>query len=134
MNDFFASLYEVFNYTAPFSDSIYDEQLYIPLGCWLVGLTLLAVVTFYYGINRPSFSRWYHWLIVLTVNFLIQFFIGTIIPQTRFESVGMTEYSNSDFLNFALTTQGLMSVVLFVLLSFTLRWWSRNCKGTPWPN
>ena len=84
LNEFFSMIFEWLGYAGTFSDDLFQEELYTSIG--LIGLitSLVLVVAFYFIINRPSFSRWYHWLIMLLINFLIAFLVGLFIPQNIF--------------------------------------------------
>ena len=132
MNNSFAPIYEFFYYGVPFSDDLYQNELYVPLGLSLVFISLIIVIIFYYGINRPSFSRWFHWAIMLVINLLIQFGLAVTIPQNKFTALGIEEYG-SEYYNFGLSVT-LMALLVFVVFSFILRWWSTNCRQTPFPN
>jgi hypothetical protein len=131
MNNFFAKLYEVLYKAGTFSDDLYQEQLYSPLGVIaLVSAAVLACI-FYYLINRPSFSRWYHWLMIMGVCFGINYALGVIIPKNKFTALNLT-YS-SEYWTFAIIN-ALWACIFYIVISFAIRWWSRNCKGTPIPN
>jgi hypothetical protein len=131
MNEIFSPLYEFFYYNVPFSDSVYDESIYAQLGLISFILSLFLVLTFYYWIKRPRFSRWYHWSLILGINFIINIALGFVIPRNKFISLGL-DYEN-EFYFFSLIN-GIISVLFFVIFSFCLRWWSINAKGTPIPN
>ena len=130
MNDLFATIYQFFYYDQ-FSDDIYSEELYSPLGLIAILGSLFFVCLFYYIINRPSFSRWYHWLLILVTNFIIQLVIGIYLPLTAFSALNLG-YQNEYYIF------GLMNAIIaslfFILMSFLLRWWSTNAKRTPIPN
>jgi len=127
----FAPLYEFFHYSVPFSDDLFDEGVYGTLGLYAVLISFAFVMLFYYVINRPAFSRWYHWAIILGINFLTAFSLGAFIPKTRFSALGI-QYS-SEYYAFALKN-ALIASCFFILLSFGLRWWSTNAKRTPIPH
>ena len=131
MNDFFAPIFEFFYYTVPFSDDLYTEELYATLGLYDVCISLFFVVLFYYIINRPAFSRWYHWIIILLINFAIAFTLGIILPKTKFVALGI-EY-HSEYYVFGLMN-ALIATLFYIILSYLLRWWSTNAKRTPIPH
>lgn len=111
--------------------------LYVPLGVSMYYSTLILVVTFYYFINSVKFSRWYHWLIVLLVCTILNYAIGYYLT--------FLDYSNNDIapdiapsinlsdLYYFGMINAIFSIVLFILFSFSLRWWSTNCSTTPIP-
>jgi len=131
MNDLFAPLFEFFYYTVPFSDDLYAEGFYSLLGLCNLFISLFFVVLFYYIINRPAFSKWYHWLIILLINFAVAFTLGVVLPQTRFVALGI-EY-HSEYYVFALMN-ALIASLFYFLISFMIRWWSTNAKRTPFPH
>jgi hypothetical protein len=131
MNDLFAPLFEFFYYTVPFSDDLYSEGLYSSLGICNVLISLFFAVLFYYIINRPAFSRWYHWVIILLINFGVAFTLGIVLPQTKFAALGI-EY-HGEYYVFGLMNALIASSFYFVI-SFIIRWWSTNAKRTPIPH
>jgi hypothetical protein len=130
MNDLFAPLFEFFYYTVPFSDDLYSEGLYSTLGLCDFFISLFFAVLFYYVIDRPAFSRWYHWLIILLINFGVAFTLGIVLPQTRFTALGI-EY-HSEYYAFGFTN-ALIASSFYFLISFIIRWWSTNANRTPIP-
>jgi hypothetical protein len=131
MNNFFAKLYEALFKSGTFSDDLFQEQLYSPLGLIALFSALTLAVIFYYVINRPSFSRWYNWLMVMAVCFVINYALGVIIPKNKFTSLNISY--GSEYWTFAIFN-ALWACIFFTAFSFIIRWWSRNCKGTPIPN
>ena len=131
MNDLFAPLFEFFYYTVPFSDDLYAEGLYSSLGLCNFFISLFFVVLFYYIINRPAFSKWYHWLIILLINFVVAFTLGVVLPQTKFVALDI-EY-HSEYYVFGLMN-ALIASLFYFLFSFMIRWWSTNAKRTPFPH
>jgi len=131
INDLFAPLFEFFYYTVPFSDDLFGEGLYSSLGICGVLISLFFAVLFYYIINRPSFSRWYHWLIILLINFAVAFTLGVVLPQTKFVALGI-EY-HSEYYVFGLFNALIASLFYFVI-SFLIRWRSTHAKRTPFPH
>ena len=131
MNNFFSKLYELVFKSGTFSDDLYQEGLYAQLGMIAVLVALALVVFFYYILNRPSFSRWYHWLIIMAGCFVINYALGVIIPKSKFTSLNISY--GSEYWVFAIFN-GLLACFFYTVISFIIRWWSRNCKGTPIPN
>ncbi len=137
MNEIFAGLYEgVFRYYKDsFSADMYQESLYGTVGMTMVGSCLFFFFLFYYIINRPAFSHWYHWLIILALNLVVCFCCAYFIPKDHFDTFfsGNDPYSYDIYVGFALTNT-LAAALTFILFSFLGRWWSTNCKRTPIPH
>lgn len=131
MNSFFAPLYEFFHYTAPFSDDLYEQEMYSLLAIIGIITSFFCVILFYYVINRPFFSRWYHWGIILLVNFVVAFIFGVVLPQNKFVALALP-YTN-EYYTFAFF-HAIIVTIFYIILSFILRWGSSNAKNTPIPN
>jgi hypothetical protein len=129
INEIFATLYESFYYSEPFSGDLYQEGLYSSIGLSGILISLFFVVAFYFIINRPHFSRWYHWLIILVVNLIIAFAIGIIFPQNKFVGLGI-EYDITEYLQFGLINS-VISSLFFIVWTYLLKWWKGAAKGTP---
>ncbi|ATL46426.1 hypothetical protein COR50_04130 [Chitinophaga caeni] len=131
MNDFVATIFELFYYSAPFSDDVYAEGIYGQLALVNLLSSFLVAILFYYIINRPSFSRWYHWLLMLIINFLVTYSFAYTLTYNRFTALEL-EYS-SEYFMFSLFN-ALIASTLFVIFSFSIRWWSSSAKRTPIPH
>lgn len=131
MNSLFGKIYEALFYSTPFSDDLFQEGLYGTVGITLLIGSLFMVLLFYYFINRPSFSRWYHWLIIMCIHVAVQYWLAVAIVKPKLSDLN-PDYG-SEYWTFALYHSGL-ALVAYIILSFMLRWWSRNCKRTPIPN
>lgn len=132
MNSFFATLYEYLYYQNQFSNAMFQNGLYWQVGIFLIILSIGLAAIFYYVINRPFFSRWWAWLIVLGVNFLLNLILGLSIPLTELTSKGF-QFSTLNVIPFAFVN-ALYSAIVFVIFSFIIRWGSVHAKGTPIPN
>jgi len=131
MNDFFAPFYEFFYYSVPFSDDIFAEQQYSPLGLTASILGVFFGVLFYFIINRPAFSKWYHWTLILTINFAVNFLIGTFLPQPKF--VARNLHYSSEYYMLGLAN-GMFATCFYILFMLLFRWFSTNAKQTPIPH
>lgn len=132
MNNLFASLYESAYYSNLFSNAMFQNGLFGSIGLWLILISVALAVFFYYLINRPGFSRWGHWLIILLIDFLINFIIGIALPMDQLSAKGF-QFSYMDIVPFAFFN-ALYAAICFVIVSFIIRWWSTHAKGTPIPN
>lgn len=144
MTDFFAPLYEVFNlYSLDLAEHLrgfntdctaYDAQAYYVLvGLLLLGISLLATLVYYYLINRPAFSQWYHWLIILLINALIQGAIAFSLTNNDV-SIGLyceeLNITSNDCFGFAFSNF-IWGIIVYFLFSMVVKWWSTNGKKSP---
>lgn len=131
LNEMFASFYDVFYYKQGFCDDIYEEQLYSTLGLTSVILSAILLALFYFIINRPFFSKWYHWLTMLVINIVLTFMIGYYIVINQFNNIGIAKsYDTTDYVQFNLV-YALVSIFYFIIITYSFKWWYGNAKGTP---
>ena len=130
MNKFFARLYEFFYYSSPFSDDVFNENLYFGLSLFAIISSVAICFTFYYIINSPRFSKWYHWLVHLAANSIINYLFSVIYLKKVFFVFGY-DYTSEYYL-FGLAQAGI-SFILFLIFTYCIRWWSTNCSTTPIP-
>ena len=85
MGNFFGSLYCIFEdfFGLDLADYMWgqtaDEQtsnLFIGIGYWLLGISALVAIVFYYVINKPRFGNIWAWLVVCILNAIINFLMG----------------------------------------------------------
>ena len=145
--DAFAKIYESFSFMYGNNLALHlygwngvdfeNSSLYVPTGFLVYFLTLLSVISFYYFINSIKFCRWYHWLIVFFANAILVYFISFLLVYQDYDSAEIAPdileaIYESDLHYWALTNL-LLSVILYIVFSFSLRWWSSNCSTTPIP-
>ena len=116
-----------------FSDDLFKESLYFSIGLTTLIVSIFFCISFYYIINRPSFSKWYHWIIVGIINFIVCSAIGYFISYDTLNSLLPDIYPLSDYIGFALLN-GVISTAYYIFAMFIFRWWSSNAKTTPFPH
>ena len=127
---FAAQVFEMLYYEREFSNEMFNQGHYTTIGLLVTGVAWALSAVFYYAVNSVSFSRWYHWLIVLAVAAAIVIIVSYIWLDGQFATDGL-DFSGQLF-NFVLITM-LVEVVAFTIASFSMRWWSSNCRHTPLP-
>ena len=134
MNDLLAPLYEGWGlfYLDNFSDDLYNNHLYIPVGLTLILSSLVLVGVYYYVINHPRFNRWFHWLgyvaVIGVINFGVAYYTSyDTISRLYEQDPYQTQYYTFGLVNF------LYALLFSLLFSYLLRWWSINCATTPIP-
>lgn len=111
------------------------------LKLWTLHLSALTVaipwvmaVLFYYIINSVDFDRWWNWLIVLVLTALLSAWAGMGMLEHLMEEF---EPGLSGFYSIYMAPMSawcaLFSAVFFIIVSFSIRWWSSNCRHTPFP-
>ena len=127
---FSTPLMESLYYEREFSMDFYNQSLYGLVATIDVAIAWAFAGLFYYVINSVSFSRWYHWLIMLALAAFLSAVAGYVYPNSLFVEQGL-DYSVQLF-RFALVN-ALLAAIVMVVASFAMRWWSSNCRHTPIP-
>lgn len=125
-----ATLYESIYYEREFSNEMYNEALYLPLALMTAAAAWCGAAVYYYAIDSVRFSRWYHWLMVLILTSAAGGAAGYLYPDSVFGSLG---YDFGMQLSVFSIVATIVEAALFVTASFSLRWWSTNCRHTPFP-
>ena len=150
MGDFFGSIYCVFEefFGLDLADYMWgqlaDDQtsnLFIGIGYWLLGISLLVAVLFYYGINKPRFGNFWAWLVTCLINAIVNFFMGyywtvsdlyeglmvATDPKTGIQE--QLPIYQSDCLCFGVSN-AILSIVVFFIISILIKGGS-NAKNAP---
>lgn len=127
---FKTTVLEALYYDAEFSNEMYNENLYFTVMLIVVSVAWVAAALYYYAINSVRFSRWYHWLVVMAV-------VAVLVPVLVYQVADGT-FSDYGF-DFSRQLVGFctgvcaLEIVLYTVASFAVRWWSSNCRHTPFP-
>lgn len=124
------TLFEALYFDNEFSNEMYNSHLYFT-NILIVAITAWGLAAiYYYIINSVSFSRWYHWLMVSAAAVVI-------CPiASYFHITGTMEEMQLNFEHQAfhfVLTEAFVEAAMFVIASFSIRWWSSNCRHTPFP-
>ncbi|MBP7767916.1 MAG: hypothetical protein KA067_02420 [Prevotella sp.] len=125
-----AQVFELGYYEREFSNEMYNENLYLIVAVVTALMAWIAAGAYYYLINSVSFSRWYHWLMVLGGTSVLSAIVNYVYPSGIFTDLG---YDFSGQLFSFCVFDLVVTAVLYVIASFAIRWWSSNCRHTPFP-
>lgn len=127
---FATDLFEMFYYEMQFSNEMYNNGLYFAASLSTAIIAWLCAAIFYYGINSVSFSRWYHWLVMLVIAGIIVTAINVPYLESVFSDNGI-DFSK-ELAVFAVVNI-IIECIIYTIASFSMRWWSTNCRHTPIP-
>lgn len=134
MNEFFANWYELISYFQGFSDSMYDNSLYISIGFCMVLIPIVALTLYYYVVNSVRFNKWWHWLLLVFIICVINFGIAFGISYNGIYGIhGTTEVGYplvASCVGFSFINVLWTALVSFVW-SMIIKWGSSQCKWTP---
>lgn len=127
---FSTKIFEMLYYERQFSNEMYNQNLYFVVAVITALIAWGLAGIYYYAINSVSFSRWYHWLVVLGVAVVLTSVVNYIYPNNIFSVDGLD--FTSQLFSFCVVNAAV-EAVLFIIASFSMRWWSSNCRHTPIP-
>lgn len=127
---FATDMFEMFYYEMQFSNEMYNNGLYFVASLSTAIIAWLCAAIFYYGINSVSFSRWYHWLVMLVIAGIIVTAINVPYLESVFSDNGI-DFSK-ELAVFAVVNI-IIECIIYTIASFSMRWWSTNCRHTPIP-
>ncbi len=113
-----------------FSEDLVNCGVIMPITLVMVAMAWGGAAIYYYVINSVKFDRWYHWLAVLAVVAVVTPVICYCINNAIFNSYDVEH--GAEMINLELSNI-LIEAILFTVASFSMRWWSSNCRHTPIP-
>lgn len=123
-------VYSTFYYASGFNDQLWNLGLYNVIALITIGMSWGGAALYYYAINSVRWDRWWHWLAVMAVVVLLTPSICYGVNIHAFTEAGL-DYQ-LEAISFELSNL-IITAVLFVVASFSMRWWSTNCRHTPIP-
>lgn len=121
-------LYEALYYSSGFSEAMHNQDAYGIVAIVTITMTWGIAALYYYVINSVKFDRWYHWLAMLGITSVLTPVVCYIIVAHLLDEF---DYSTAEF-TFEIYNI-LFTALTFVIASFSMRWWSSNCRHTPIP-
>lgn len=132
MNDFFATLYELLINVDHFSNEMYNNLWYIPIGLCMILIPIVLLTLYYYVINSTRFSKGWHWLVLVIITCAINFIISYSIS---FHGLSSIFGDHVDGLHVYCLSLSLINMIWSFLVSFIwsmiIKWKSSNCRRTP---
>lgn len=130
----------------PATGGFTNSNIYNLVGLITLVISLLFVVTFYYIFNHPRLCKWWSWLIALGINGSIALLIGYSIVWSKYlngyipqglvyttdadGNIASILIDNACVWGFGIANM-FVSMIMFFILSFTLKWWSSSAKHVP---
>lgn len=127
---FSEEVYEALYYSPAFNNGLHNTGLYNIITLITIAMAWGAAAIYYYAVNSVRWDRWWHWLVVLAIVVVLNPIICYGMTVQTFNSNGMT--FPGEALSFEAFNM-LVTAGLFIVASFSMRWWSSNCRHTPIP-
>lgn len=113
-----------------FSDAMYNHGVYGLVSGITAAMAWIAAGVFYYLINSVRFARWWHWLSIGAVVCLLAPIVCFMVNSSIFDAENISY--DAEMISFE-GVNLVVTAVLYVVASFAIRWWSTNCRHTPFP-
>lgn len=115
-----------------FREDLRSQGWTLHLSALTAAIPWVFAVLFYYIINSVNFDRWWNWFIVLGVASALAAWGSITMLDTLMEelSPGLTDYY-APYLAPMAGWVALFTAILFAVASYSCRWWSSNCRHTP---
>ena len=152
MGNFFGSIYcwledffglELAEYLWGNSAQEQLSNMFISIGFTMLAISLFVVVCYYYIINHPRLNNWWGWLIFLGINAVLNFLVawqwvlkdfyaGLMVAKDSATNKTIDlPISQDNIIAFGVTNM-IDSIIVFILISYLIKWWSSNCSKAPW--
>ena len=150
MGEFFGSIYTAL-FEGLFGINLADylwgltsqdgANLYIGIGLWMFGVSLLVAVLFYYIINHPRLNTWWGWGIFMIINAMVNFCLGIWWTLSDLWAGDMEVYDKETRQMVTFVTEGaclsfgianaILSLFAFFIISMAIKWKSTNASQAP---
>jgi hypothetical protein len=134
---FKVEIYESIYYAQGFSDQMFNLDLYTVFAVMTVALAWIGAAVYYYVFNSlwgsKVFKRtnhWFNWLITLGVVVIVTMIACFAYNDYVFSENNLMYILES--IKFEVCVL-ITSIVLFIIASYSLRWWSDQAYNTPIP-
>jgi len=124
------NIYEQMFFNQGFNDKMYNLDMYPVIAAITIAVAWGGAAIYYYAINSVKFDRWYHWLAVMAVVVVLAPVVCYIYNDSVFASNGLMYVGESVRFEFQTV---LFAALLYIVASYSMRWWSSNCRHTPLP-
>jgi hypothetical protein len=122
-------------------DDLIDEGLIMSLSLSTFFIPFLGAIAFYYVINSVRFCKRRHWLITMLISAVIVFVVnistcismaGREILRDKSNPEAGFLFTQGDSVFFMFSLQMfLLACFYFAIVSIIVKWWSTNCRKTP---
>jgi len=140
MEDLLINFYDLFVDGSLLNDHI-EEGLILSISLSTFFIPFLGAVSFYYFIDSVRFCERKHWLFTMFICALIVFVVnistcismaGREILKDKSNPEAGFLYDQGDSVFFMFSLQMfLLACFYFTILSIIVKWWSNNCRKTP---
>jgi hypothetical protein len=125
---FKVTLYDALYYSNGFSNDLGNIDEYTSVAAITIAMAWGGAAIYYYAINSVKFDRWYHWLstlgVVAVLTPVVDYFVTSSILEGKDYGSAIVSFELHNI---------VFAALMFIIASFSMRWWSSNCRHTPIP-
>ena len=111
-----------------FNDVLFNHNGYGIVAAITLAMGWVGAAAYYYLINSATFDRWWHWLAIMAVTVVLTPLVCYFAINPMFAGEGK-DYG-PEMVQFG-TYNLIVTAVAFVVASFSIKWWSSNCRHSP---
>ena len=123
---FKVTLYDALYYSNGFSNDLGNIDEYTSVAAITIAMAWGGAAIYYYAINSVKFDRWYHWLatlgVVAVLTPVVDYFVTSSILEGKDYGSAIVSFELHNI---------VFAAIMFIIASFSMRWWSSNCRHTP---
>ncbi len=125
-------LYSSFIYELPtyssngFTNDMFNYGIYGTVALVTLAMGWAGAAAYYYLINSAAFDRWWHWLAIMAVTVVLTPIVCYVVMNAMLAG---KEYG-SEMVQFG-TYNLVVTAVAYIVASFSIKWWSSNCRHSP---
>ena len=112
-------------------------NMFISCGLWMLAITLVFNISYYFIIDHPKFAKWWGWCLFMLVGACLTFVVGWQITLRDFDAGLMISVDNkpldifpSDCFKFGIVN-AILSMFFYCIFSVILKWRSTNSAHVP---
>jgi len=149
--DFYGTyLYDYFKGWNCDTQAFSNPNQFVSIGLITMLISLVVVWIYYYGIDHPRFNQWWSWLIMLFATAVTTLLFGfgkayshlyggqigecllyVLIYDANGKEISRTQQIfTANCWGFGIANM-IIAISFFIIFSFCLKWWSRNCNHSP---
>jgi len=121
-------IHELFYYSTGFSNAAYNFSIYNYVSILVIAVPWIMALIYYYVINSVHFDRAIHWVAMWLLTIVLTPTLCVLWGNFTLNEVGKSYLP--DMMQLGLVDM-LLAAVMFVIASFSIKWWSSNCRHTP---
>ncbi len=123
---FNVEIYELPYYSQGFTNSLWNNGVYNVIAAITLAMGWAGAAVYYYVINSAAFDRWWHWLAIMAVTVVLTPIVCYMVMSAMLAGKDYEqELVQFGMYNLAVTA------VAYVVASFAMKWWSSNCRHSP---